>query len=159
MPDSASGDEKPVTREDFDLVMRRKGTPEQVARVGVALRDKDSPLARALGSVSVSFSLMRWEQMYLPATEWKRRIEAITPVARRNHDRLFKYLCDKRDSGVLSQDELEAVCKAADIPDFDKPSLSPTEWAMCVSRMSKEVIKMHPELEAEVRALPISKKR
>jgi hypothetical protein len=153
-------DDNPVTPEEYKLVRSGKGTPEQIARVKAALKDRTSPLCEWLGEGRLG-AQMAITRLFRTEEESKRAIDAITPIARKNNDRLIEYLCHKRDLGVLTQDEVHAVLRAASVPGLNKlgSEMTPTDYAMCVSRMSRALIKMRPELASEVKALPISPKR
>jgi hypothetical protein len=151
-------DDKPVTPEEYKLVRDGNCTDEQIKRVKAALRDPTSPLSEWLGEDRMG-ALMYVSIKRHTGEEFEALTDALTPVAQKNCYRVIEYLRHKRETGVLTPDEVNAVLKSMRVKHLDDPRPTPAHWAMCVSRMTKALLALHPELESEVRALPISRKR
>jgi predicted Zn-dependent peptidase len=147
-----------VNIELYELVRDGNGTPEQVDRVRAALRDKKSLLWQSLGE-SGPWAQLAIERKYRTVEEGNRLVEKITPISQQNFNRVTDYLRRKREAGVLTEQEVNAVVKSLDAEHLDDPRPTAAHYAMCVSRMIKAIIKLHPELTAEVRALPLSRKK
>jgi hypothetical protein len=143
----------PATLEDYETVREGKGTPEQIAKVRDALQNKYSPLYLELGE---SATWARWmvERKYatpIPASE------DFSSPAHRNLHVVIDYLRSKREAGVLSEQEVNAIVASTRAEHLEKAT--PSSYAMCVTRMTRAITKLHPELASEVKNLPISRNR
>ena len=145
----------PATIEDYELVRQGKGTPEQIAKVREALQNKYSPLYLELGE---SATWARWmiERKYaMPASAY------FSSPAHKNMHIVIEYLRAKRETGVLSEQEVNTVLKSTQRDELEAPDANPTPtaYAMAVARMMRAIAKMRPDLASEVKNLPISRKR
>jgi len=148
-------DQNPVTPEEYQSVRDGAGTPDQVKRVRAALRDKQSPLWKWLGETA-PWAKMAIERKYATPVIHP---DSLTPIPQQNFYRVIEYLRSKREAGAMSEHEVNLVLKSLHAEHLNDPSPEPSQYAMSVARMIRAIIKLHPELKDEARALPISSKR
>ena len=153
-PDGGKNDQ-PVTPEEYMLVRDGKGSSEQIDRVRAALANKDSELYKHLGA-SAPWARLNIERRYGTPLPIPNRL---IPRAQQNFNVVIEYLRNKRDANVLTDEEVVKIIDTTGAEHLNQPGPTPSQYAMGVSRMLKAIIKLHPELEAEVKALPISRKR
>lgn len=145
----------PATLEDYERVRDGKGTPEQIAKVRDALKDKYSPLRLELGEDGPR---ARWmiERRYAVPTPGS---EEFSSPAHRNMHVVIEYLRSKHEAGVLSEQEVNAILESSRAEHLEGAAASPSIYAMYVTRMIRVITKLHPELASEVKNLPISRNR
>jgi hypothetical protein len=147
--------EPTITPEEYQAVRDGKGTPGQVNRVRAALNNKQSQLWKWLGETA-PWARIAIEQKYAIPSVYS---ESLTPHAQQNFARVIEYLRTKREARVISEEDVNLILKSLRAAHLNGPSSKPSQYAMSVSRLIKAITELHPELEPEVRALPISRRR
>jgi hypothetical protein len=137
--------------EDYKLVRKGKATPEQIARVRDALSNKYSPLRMELAEDGPM-------ARFLVERKYARPVPYSSPALRNFHT-VMDYLTAKRDAGVLSQEEVNAIMQSSEADHLRNASSTPSVYAMYVTRTMRAITKLRPDLAAEVKNLPISRKR
>jgi hypothetical protein len=149
-PGSGKNDQPPVTSDEYKVVREGKGNPEQIARVRQALQDPDSPLYRSMGEMAASFALWHIDRKNIS-------VERVLSAAEKNSYIVIEYVRNKREAGVLNQQDVDKIL--ASTKHLNNPRPTRSHFAMGASAMMRTIIKLHPELESEVRSLPISSRR
>ena len=147
-------EEDPVTPEELNIVERGKGTPEQIKRVRAALSDPNSKISKWLQeSEKASQNTYR---AWLKRQPSPPNIIVGPTLAHQNYYNVVEYVSRKCKAGVLSNEDFKAIVASTGGEDMTDPEPTPTHYAISVTRMIRTLVKLHPELESEVRALTIS---
>jgi hypothetical protein len=145
----------PATLEDYELVREGKGTPEQIAKVRAALKDKYSPLRLELAEDGPRARWMIERKYATPITA----SQDFSSPAHRTFNIVIDYLCAKRDTGVMSEQEVNTILQSSRAEHLEGALASPSIYAMYVTRMMRAITKLRPDLASEVKNLPISRQR
>jgi hypothetical protein len=145
----------PATLEDYKLVREGNATPEQISKVREALKNKYSPLRLELGDDGprARWMIERKYAMPIPLAG------KFSSPAQRNFHIVTDYLQAKREAGVLSEQEVNTILQSSRAEHLEGRSATPSIFAMYVTRTMRAITKLRPDLAAEVKNLPISRKR